>query len=201
MTTRKAALMCGLVVLGFFAVLALAKRTDAEIPKAGAAAAPADTDVADYNDWRFACTAVKGGQKDCRIFQLWSKGQGKAESLLVVIVPLVGVPAPKDKPKEKPVALMRLIAPLGADLRPGLAMVVGSKGKQINLPYEFCRRAGCFVNIAVSADFIAKVKAADTLLVAYREPGEKATTVKVSLKGFAAAFDAVAKTGHARGKG
>jgi invasion protein IalB len=168
---------------------------------ANAPAVPAETDIADYKDWRFSCVAVgKEAKKECRIFQqiVWDKDKGREKSLKILFFAANGQTPAKDKKDGKPVvALMRVIVPLGIELRPGLAMMVGKGSKQLSIPYDVCTQMGCIANVAVAADIVDKIKGADGVMLGFRAPGAKPSVLKVSTSGFGAAFDSLQKAGRA----
>jgi invasion protein IalB len=93
--------------------------------------------------------------------------------------------------KDKPATGMRLVTPLGTVLTPGMAIKIDD-GKDIKIPYTQCLPGGCMVDVIFDQDMLGKLKAGKSLFVAYRLPNGKDNTLKVSLKGFATAVDAMA---------
>ncbi len=103
------------------------------------------------------------------------------------------------KAKDKPVIMMRVVMPIGVDLRAGLGMAIGKGGKTSVIPYSVCVPSGCLANTGLVGEIVDKIKAADQVIIAYRTPGPgKATGLKVSTKGFAAAVDALMKAKKAQ---
>jgi invasion protein IalB len=92
--------------------------------------------------------------------------------------------------KDKPATGMRLIAPLGIALAPGLALKVDD-GKDLKVPYTQCLPGGCMVDMVFDQAMLDKMKAGKSLFVAYRLPNGKDSTLQVSLKGLVPALDAM----------
>ena len=137
----------------------------------------------DFKDWRLICTVPdKNGKKRCEIIQVLGK-DGKKSSALTTIVHAGQV-------KEKPVAVMLFMVPLGTILPPGMTLKVDA-GKEIKIPYQQCRKEGCLVRVAVDKERIDKIKTGKSMLVGYMAPNGKGNVAQVSLNGFAQAFDAL----------
>jgi len=202
MTTRKALLAGSIAICGLLGFFGVANSAFSEPPKAAAIlAAPADTEVADFGDWRFACAQPdKKVPKECRIFQRVSWGKDKNQMVMSVIMfAMDDKAAAASKAKEKPVILMRVAMPLGVDLRAGLGMAIGKGGKTSVIPYNVCVPAGCLATTGLVGEIVDKIKAADGVIIAYRTPGPgKAIGLKVSTKGFDQAVDALMKAKKAK---
>src|SRR6185295_15716547 len=105
-----AAVMAAVGLLGivWFAGQNYTTRAEAAVP-ATAPATPAETDIADYKDWRFSCVTVgKDARKECRIFQkiVWDKDKGHELSLKVLFFAASGQTPAKDKKDAKPVVAL-----------------------------------------------------------------------------------------------
>jgi invasion protein IalB len=201
MTMRKALLLVWIVVCGLFGFLSAENKAFSDTPKQ--APAVADTDVADFGDWRFACAQPdKKIPKECRIFQRVSWGQDKARQMTmsVIMFAMDDKAAAASKAKDKPVVLMRAVMPLGVDLRPGLGMAIGKGAKTMAIPYSLCVPAGCLVTTGLGSGIVDKIKTADQIIIAYKTPGPgKAVGLKVSTKGFGQAVDALMKAKKTKG--
>lgn len=151
--------------------------------------APPKQETRDFNDWRLICQPGKEGKKQCGIFQrvMFGKDKAKDKGLALVAQMRVG------KVKGNPATIVRLAAPLGTLLPPGIAMKVDD-GKQIKAPFLLCLKGGCIVETVLANDVLTKLKSGKSMLVAYRTPDGKDNTVQLSLKGFTEAHAALEKS-------
>lgn len=194
---NKVFLGTAIFALGFLLVGAFAKfaESDSKVPpvlQAVASAPPASAGAKpdaprDFNDWRMLCqTPAKGGRKQCEVFQRMTWGKEKQGAALTTLVQM-------GKVKDKPTTMIRVVAPLGTLLTAGMVIKIDD-GKQIKVPYLQCLPGGCLVDLVFDDAMMDKMKKGKIMFVAYRLPNGKDSTLKVSLKGFAQALDALAQT-------
>lgn len=193
---NKALLGAAIFALGFLLMGAFAKfaESDNKVPPVLQAVVSAPPGAAakvdaprDFNDWRMVCeTPAKGGKKQCEVFQRMTWGKEKQGAALTTLVHM-------GKVKDKPATMIRVVAPLGTLLTAGMAIKIDD-GKQIKVPYLQCLPGGCLVDLVFDDEMMEKMKKGKVMFVAYRLPNGKDSTLKVSLKGFAQALDALAQT-------
>jgi invasion protein IalB len=136
-----------------------------------------------FKDWRLLCTVPgKDGKKQCQLIQVLG-GDGKKSAALTTIVHAGQI-------KEKPVAVMIFMLPLGTLLPPGMTLKVDD-GKEIRIPYQQCRKGGCLVRVAVDKDRLDKIKTGKSMFVGYKFMNGEGKVAPVSLNGFAQALDAM----------
>lgn len=194
MTPRRFLLLAWIAVCGLVAFLTAENRAFSDTPRT--AAAQADTDVTNFGDWRFACSqADKKSPKECRIYQrvTWGKDKARKNAVSVAMF-MADDKAAVPKGEKKPVAVMRIVAPLGVDLRSGMTMVIGSQGKVVRIPYSVCIPVGCAATFGLAADATDKIKGSDGVTISFKGQGApKPVGLKLSTKGFSSAFDALLK--------
>lgn len=190
MQKGKIYLFGAIAVVVVVAVLFVSKNSKNELSENSANAKEAvkevvKEDVTDYDSWKLGCgKANKNGQKPCRVFQ--QVKDGKSEGVTVVFL------AGKDK--DKIVSSMRVIAPLGVNLRARLGFSVDDK-KPSAIPFNACGPRGCFVNVGIKDDFIEKIKSGTAMHIMYQgmQAGAKPIKLDVPLKGFYKAYEAMLK--------
>lgn len=150
-------------------------------------AAAAEPTTQDFDDWRMVCETVDK-EKRCRAIQLLSIKQD--EKTQVMLIASIGY---AEDGKTGRVPTLRLSTPLGVMLPAGLAVNV-DQGEKENLPFHICLMDGCMTEIGLSDKGIADMKKGRKMNVTYRAAGLKQpVAVQVSLKGFTAAYSALAK--------
>jgi invasion protein IalB len=136
-----------------------------------------------FKDWRLLCTVPdENGKKQCQIIQA-VRGDGKKSAALTAIIQMGQI-------REKPVAVMIFMLPLGTLLPPGITLKVDSD-KEVRIPYQQCRKGGCMVRVAVDKTRLDKIKTGKSMLVGYKAMNGKGAVAPVSLNGFAQALDAL----------
>jgi invasion protein IalB len=130
-------------------------------------------------DWSLQCgTLPSGGQRLCQMSQVVNNPKdGKPLLQALVFRP------PGDK-----AAVMRLIAPLGVWLRPGIGFSIDG-GSKNNLKYEFCLSAGCIAQIKLSSGLVSALKRGSKARLNIHTIRRQKLNLSVSLRGFTAAFD------------
>lgn len=140
----------------------------------------------DFDDWRLLCETPDKGEKQCQIFERLTFGKEKEKPQGIALTALVL----NTKMNDKPATVVRLITPLGTVLAPGIAIKFDDD-KEVKVPYWQCFPGGCLVNMVFDDAMMNKMKNGKIMFVAYRMPNGKDATLKVSLKGFAPALEAM----------
>lgn len=150
---------------------------------AGSAASQERT-TATYDDWTLQCELQPGPPKRriCSVWQM-AQSQGHPVSRLEIGRPLQG-------------QAVRLVAqvPVNVLLRGGVRLQASNADPGLQAPFDRCLPAGCFAALDLTADALRKFRSSGagaklTFVNAMGQP----VSVPVSFKGFAAAFDALAK--------
>ena len=154
--------------------------------------AMAKDDAIDFADWRLQCFQAEGRRGPCRIFQrLTAKEDGQARMVLTAALVMVRQKPPEGG-AEIVLPVMRFVAPAGVHLPTGLVMRV-DESKPRKVPYQVCTPAGCVAEIILDDELLAAMEAGKTMIAAYRRLAPEPVRVGVSLKGFAAAREALIK--------
>ncbi len=156
------------------------------ITGAAALAPPAAFSLEDgqeFKDWSARCETPKGAEQErCYIFQrLVTK---KDDGYLPVLHVLVGYITADGKPG------LFATVPLGVSLPQGLQIRVDG-GEPIRFGYSHCNNQGCLGALALSDDLIAKMKAGKEAMITFHAGTEQPVSIRVSLKGFTAGFNAL----------
>lgn len=184
-----------MLMIAAFAVLAFAApataATDPATPPAKPAAAARPKPVeTKFDDWSMQCmTSTKG--KYCGLYQkAYATLKGKK-----VMAVLAEVEMGKGKDGKKTPHL-RLITPLGTWLPSNLGFKLDDE-KQNVVEFWVCGRSGCMTELTLEAEHVGRLKKGKKLLVAYRTSPKKEDQLEpvISLKGFAAAVEALQKNG------
>ncbi len=132
-------------------------------------------------DWTLECGEVPGNnQRICQMTQVINNPKtGKAIMQAVVI-----------KPPGSPSAVMRLIAPLGVWLRPGVGFNVDG-GSAETVQFDFCLREGCIAQIAVSTGLANAMKRGSRGQISIQNIRRQKLDLAMSLRGFTASFDSL----------
>ncbi len=166
--------------------------TEAEAPAAPDAAAPAADGVGEpyvsesFDAWDLRCVRTEDGSDPCQLYQLL-----------------------KDKESDKPVAEISLLAlPEGGEAVAGATVIVPletlltqqlnitvDKGKTKRYPFTFCAEVGCVARVGFTKEDIDAFKSGNvaTVSVVPVAAPDRTVDVEISLKGFTAGFEAVAK--------
>ncbi|WP_417258789.1 invasion associated locus B family protein [Celeribacter sp.] len=166
---------------------------DAAAPAATEDAAVEDSNIGKtytaetHGDWEIRCVKMPEGQKDpCTMYQLLIDDQGNQVSEITLFQLPEG---------QQAVAGGTMVAPLETALQPGIGLAVDS-GQGKRYPFAFCNQIGCFSRVGFTAEEVAAFKAGAKVkvtLVPIAAPEGKMVEVTASLKGFTAAYDAVAR--------
>lgn len=138
-----------------------------------------------FSDWDLRCLKVDAEREVCQMYQLLDDGQGAS----VAEVNLFRL-----KSGGQAVAGGTFTVPLETLLTQKLSISVdGREGKRYD--FSFCTVQGCFARVGFTADDIARFKAGKEALITIVPvvAPDKKVTVKMSLAGFTAAYDATSE--------
>lgn len=138
-------------------------------------------------DWTLRCFRTETGNDPCEIYQLLKDANGNnIADISIVTLPDGG----------QAVAGATIMTPLDTMLPPGVAIKIDTANPKA-YPFMFCAPPGCFVRYGMTAaelDALKKGNTASIAVVPLSAPNQK-VEVKMSLKGFTAAYDELGKTG------
>lgn len=141
--------------------------------------------AAEFGDWQQRCVRTEDGANPCQLYQLLVD----AEANPVAEISVFGLPA-----GQQAAAGATIIVPLETLLTEEMTLIVDSS-KPRKYPFSWCSPIGCFARIGFTADEVAAFKKgnkAEISIVPVVAPDQR-VTVKVSLTGFTAGYDAVNK--------
>ncbi|MGD9919794.1 MAG: invasion associated locus B family protein [Paenirhodobacter sp.] len=169
---------------------------DATAPAAAAPAAPTQAApegpgtpyvLKTEGDWTLRCFRTEDGNDPCEVYQLLKDANGNnIADISIVSLPDGG----------QAVAGATIMTPLDTMLPPGVAIKIDTAEAKA-YPFMFCAPPGCFVRYGMTAaelDSLKKGNSATVAVVPLSAPNQK-VEVKMSLKGFTAAFAELGKTG------
>lgn len=158
----------------------------AEAPAKPAPDGPGTTYIAKtIDDWSLQCIHTVDGKDPCQMYQLLKDEHGTNVSDISML------PLP---PGGKAVAGATIMTPLETLLTANLTLQIDTAQPKV-YPFTFCAPPGCFARVGFTADELAAFKkgsSASMTIVPLAAPDQK-VTVKISLKGFTAAYDEVTK--------
>jgi len=139
-----------------------------------------------FDSWELRCKKTADGADPCLLYQLLKDASGNAVAEISFFALPDGSAA---------VAGANVIVPLETLLTRQLGITIDGTQPKV-YPFVFCTRAGCVSKVGLVADELAAMKKgakAEVSIVPAVAP-DKVVTLEVSLKGFTAGFEAVAKT-------
>lgn len=143
-----------------------------------------DSKAKTYNSWANQCeTEPNTERKICYSSQTILIKEKDVEILYIAI----GHIPDSDKP------LLRMTTPLGTLLPEGMLLKVDD-GEESRLPYVFCNRIGCHIEVGVTEKFLTAIKKGNKLNIRFLDLGGREFNVPVSLSGFTKAYDALEKS-------
>lgn len=167
-----------LTVLGLMSLIGFSG-----LPALAQSAEGATTEVLreSHGDWDIRCSSAK--PEDCYMIQTAVDDRGRPMVELSLIRLASDAPAP---------AGATAVVPLGTALPEGLLFQVDN-GEQLRFAYDFCARAGCVSNLALTADQIEAMRRGLFAIVTIRSAArpEQPISVRISLRGFTAAYGAL----------
>ncbi|SOB98692.1 invasion associated locus B family protein [Rhodobacter maris] len=186
--------------LSLAAPMALAQETpaaDAATPAAPATEAPAAPPAASaegpgttyikntFDDWQVQCLRTENGSDPCEMFQVLKDGEGtRTAAISIMQLP---------KPEGEAVAGATITTPLETLLTRGVGLQIDSQ-KPLALPFNVCTQGGCFANVLLKPADLDLFKKGNkiAMTVVAAAAADKPVELTISLKGFTAAFDALA---------
>ncbi len=142
--------------------------------------------AATFESWEQRCMRTEDGSDPCQLYQLLKDAQGTS----VAEISIFALPA-----GQQAVAGATIVAPLETLLTEQLTIAVdGSAPKRY--PFTWCARLGCIARVGFTQaeiDGFKKGAKATMTIVPVAAPDQK-VNLDISLKGFTAGYDAVAKT-------
>ncbi|HYD17271.1 MAG TPA: invasion associated locus B family protein [Patescibacteria group bacterium] len=156
-----------------------------------AAAKPAQRpkpQVTKFDDWSMQCLSSTKG-KYCGLYQ---KANGTVDGKSIpAVVAEVEISKSKDGKK---LPHLRLITPLGVWLPTNIGFKLDEE-KQNVVPFFICGRTGCMTELTLEQQHVDKLKKGKKLVIGYKLNPKKQVESTLSLKGFAAALEALQKNG------
>ncbi len=198
------ALALGLSAGAALAQDATAPATDAPATEAPAAAPPAteapataaapektdgpgSTYIAEtFDDWAIQCARMEAGNDPCQMYQLLKDANGTA----VADISIFPLPA-----GGKAVAGATIMTPLETLLTQNLALKLDAQEPRL-YPFSFCAQVGCISRVGLTPGELDAFKKGNkvTMTIVPMAAPDKPVNLTISLKGFTAAYEAVAKT-------
>lgn len=180
--------LAGTVALGLAPVQVLGQAAAPEQKSAVQAAPPVgaapSTTASTYGDWVLGCQQVAGATaRRCEISQaIQVQGAGRIAQLVL------GRIDPKS-----PLTLT-IMLPSNVSLTQGVRVSIDDKDQPVELLWRRCLPIGCFANLEIKDDVIKRYRAqADQGRFQFRDGVGQEITLPFSFRGFAQAFDAMAK--------
>jgi invasion protein IalB len=156
-----------------------------------AGAAPAVEVIATHGAWKIQCEAPQSGQategqaegqKQCGMVQGARSDKNPKAALTLVLV--------RGKQADKPVTMIRVMAPIGVFLPTGVALEIDGAAVG-RVPFTRCLPQVCMAFAEASPETLEKMKKGSAAnFIIYEAPG-LGLPMKISLEGFSAAFDAL----------
>ncbi len=177
-----------------------AAATEAEQPEAAPAeaapaeAAPAAADglgepyVAEtHGDWQLRCVRTEDGSDPCQLYQLLKE---KESDQPISEISILALPEGSEA-----AAGATIITPLETLLTQQLNITVDA-GQTKRYPFTFCTEVGCVARVGFTAEDLAQFRKGKVAVISVVPVADPSRTVDVdiSLAGFTAGFEALAKT-------
>lgn len=157
--------------------------------KAGKAPPPPEV-IAEHGAWKVQCEAMPPAEgeteprKQCGMVQAARSEKNEKVGLTVIII--------KTKKGEQDVLMMRAMAPIGVYLPTGVAVEVDGTAVG-RVPFSRCLPQACVAFAEASQETLDKLKKGGAAnFIVYEAPG-LGIPVKISLEGFSASLDELAK--------
>ncbi len=155
------------------------------------AAAPAVEVIATHGAWKIQCEAAPAGQaaagqaegqKQCGMVQSTQSEKNPKAVLTLVLI--------RGKQADKPVTMIRVMAPIGVFLPTGVALEIDGAAVG-RVPFTRCMPQVCMAFAEASPETLDKMKKGTAAnFIIYEAPGI-GLPMKISLAGFSAAFNAL----------
>jgi invasion protein IalB len=132
-----------------------------------------------YSPWMKVCG--KGNEPNAKEVCTTAKDGRLENGMPVAVVQLV-------EPQGDPRKLLRVIVPLGMQLRPGTRVII-DQGQPATAPYSICFPVGCMADYEINADTIAQMKKGQMLTIQAINMQGSAINLPLPLADFAKAYD------------
>lgn len=141
-----------------------------------------------FKDWRVRCAQLPASDNQRRCFMgqvvnVTQEGDDKSIPVLSIVVM---------RSDDKKTARMVLTLPLGVRLPPGVAVKV-DEGKEARAPFQLCARDGCRSVLDMDGSLIGAMRKGKQARVAFADAQGKTGVIPVSLSGFTAAYNRLAR--------
>lgn len=134
-----------------------------------------------FKDWANQCEKDPNQEKEICYTSQTIVVKGKDAELLNIAV---GHIPQADKP------ILRITTPLGTLLPEGMSLQIDA-GESSKLPFVFCSRIGCHIEVGVTDKFLAAIKAGNKINLKFLDLGGRTFEVPVSLSGFTKAYSSL----------
>ena len=129
--------------------------------------------------WTLECgTVPANGQRICQMSQFANDPQTNKPVIQAAVL----------QPPGAQNAILRLIAPLGVWLRPGVELSIDG-GQPNKLNFEFCLREGCIAQLPMTPGLVAAMKKGKAANLTLRNIRRQQVSLSVSLSGFTKSFN------------
>jgi invasion protein IalB len=191
LTAMVAAVGIGAALVAAPAALAQTPKPAPKAPAKSAAPAPAPQQAQQqppaaveapqlmYSPWMKVCG--KGNDPNAPEVCTTAKDGRLENGMPVAVVQLV-------EPKGDSRKLLRVIVPLGMQLRPGTRLII-DQGQPATAPYSICFPVGCMADYEVNADTIAQMKKGQNIIIQAINMQGSAISLPLPLADFAKAYD------------
>jgi invasion protein IalB len=139
----------------------------------------------DFGDWKMRCIRTKDGKDPCELYQLLYDDQKNPVSEFSVFPLPAGGQA---------VAGATIITPLETLLTRDITLQIDTRGAK-RYPFTWCNQVGCFARVGFTQEDLDGFRKGSkaTMSIAPVAAPNQTIELPLSLKGFTAGFDAVAK--------
>lgn len=155
-------------------------------PAAPPTEGPGSTYIAKtFDDWSLQCMRTEDGKDPCQLYQLLKDDKGNN------VADISMLPLPAGGPAVTGVTIM---TPLETLLTQNLTLKIDTSEAKV-YPFTFCAPVGCFARVGLTQgelDAFKKGNKATATIVPLAAPNTK-VEVTISLKGFTAAYEEMAK--------
>lgn len=132
-----------------------------------------------FQVWTYECWQGDEGHNNvCGVSQKVTDAQGAfAVRANILLIEREGVMRPR----------LQVIVPLGTFLPFGLSMHLAPQ-EPFTVPFQFCNKEGCFINLDLAEDVILTLKNAQNLHVSYHRSNREMFSFSINLSGFSDAL-------------
>ncbi|CAM4100041.1 invasion associated locus B family protein [Palleronia rufa] len=158
----------------------------ADAPQAGPGSSYA---AGTFGDWEQRCVRTAEGTDPCQLYQLLKDDNGNAVAEMSVF------PLPQGR---EAAAGSTIITPLETLLTRAVTISVDG-GQSRRYPFDFCAQQGCFARVGFTQAEVDQFKrgSAATMVIVPAAAPDQQIELTISLSGFTAGYDAVAKANTA----